>query len=249
MKKTFLSILFCLLALTISIQAQNNSRLADRLVNQTGSLSDRIYSDFRNRSSSSRSDVEAVFLAQQLDSSARLYQQMVRDNHSDSELRDAASFLSDLVRRAPGYGSNGYLWRDVQSTVRDIQRAVGGGLGNGGYDNNDGRDRDDRNNRPERPVSGRVTWRGRVDIEIQLVIKGSNLETKFISGNGAVNENYNFTSALPSRNVTVEVDKKKGRGTVNVLQQPTRNNDFTAVIQIIDKDSGAKDYELDIYWR
>lgn len=249
MKKTFLSILFCLLALTISIQAQNNSRLAERLVSQTSSLSDRVYSDFRNRSSSSRSDLEAVFLAQQLDSSARLYQQMVRDNRSDSELRDAAGLLSDLARRAPGYGSNGYLWRDVQSTVRDIQRAVGGSSGNGGYDNNDGRDRDDRNDRPERPISGRVTWRGSVDIEVQLVIKGSTLETKMISGNGTVNGSYNFTSGLPSRNVTVEVNKKKGRGTVNVLQQPTRNNDFTTVIQILDKDGGARDYELEIYWR
>lgn len=252
MKKTFLSILFCVIALTISVQAQNNSRLADRLVTQTGSLSDKLYNDFRSRTSSSRSDLEPVFLAQQIDSSARLYQQMVRDNRRDSELRDAAGILSDLSRRAPAFGSNGYLWREVQSTIRELQGAVGGGGygDNRGNDNNNDRpDRNDRNDRPDRPVSGRVTWRGSVDIEVQLVIKGSDLETRTISGTPYNNGSFNFTSALPTRNMTVEVNKKKGRGNVNVIQQPTRSNDYTTVIQIFDKDNGAKEYELDIYWR
>ena len=250
MKKPFLLILFCLIALTISAQAQNTNRLADRLVTQTSSLSDKIYSDFSSSASSSRNDVELVFLAQQLDSGARLFQQMVRDNRRDAELREAASILSDLSRRAPGYGSNGYLWRDAQSTIRDIQRAVGGG-GGFGNDRPDRPDRpdDDNDGRPDRPISGRVIWRGTVDIEVQIIIKGSNLETRNITGTPYNNASHNFTSALPSRNMTVEVNKKKGRGTVNVLQQPTRSNDYTTVIQIVDKGSGARDYELDIFWR
>ena len=240
MKKTFLSTLFCLFALTISIQAQNNvrySRLndaADRLVSQTGDLSTRVYNDYRNSRSGTRSDLETVFLAQQLDASARLFQQMVEDRRRDSDLRDGAAILSDLSRRAPTFGSNSFLWRDVQTTINYIQREVGSGGGNEAP--------------PSRPVSGRVAWRGTVDNEIHLVIKDRNLETRMIAGTEYKNETFNFTSALPSRNVTVEVNKKKGRGTVTVIQQPTRNNDFTAVVRILDRDSGAREYELDIYW-
>jgi hypothetical protein len=123
-----------------------------------------------------------------------------------------------------------------------MQREIGVGGGNGGRDDDGGYDR------PQRPVSGRVTWRGTVDDEVQLTIRGRDLETRTISGSEFRNESFNFTSALPNRNVTVEVNRRKGRGRVTVIQQPTRNNDFTAVIQILDKDSGNREYELDISW-
>jgi hypothetical protein len=266
MKKTVLSIFLCLITLTVSVQAQSNIRgsrrlsdAADRLASQTADLSERIYNDFRNRTNTSRSDLDALFLAQQIDSGARLFQQLVRDNRRNAELRDAAAILADLSRRAPtGFGQSSASWRDVRTTIDEIQREAGGG---GGFGDNRDRDRDNRDGRndnddfgndmPRRTGarSGSVTWRGMVDIEVQLVIRGGSLETRTISGTTFNNENFNFTSALPNRRVTVEVNKTRGRGRVNILQQPTRSNDFTTVIQIIDKDGGAKDYEVEVYWQ
>jgi uncharacterized membrane protein len=46
----------------------------------------------------------------------------------------------------------------------------------------------------------------------------------------------------------VELKKLKGRGTVEVIQQPARSNDFTAVIQILDPKGGADEYEFEIVW-
>lgn len=254
MKKTVLSILFCFIALTISVQAQGyrSSRLrdaADSLASQASDLSNRTYNDFRNKSFNNRSDLDTLFLAQQLDSSARLFQQMVQDNRRDSELRDAAQILSDLSRRAPTYGSNSYQWRQIQSSISTVQREIGNsgyGNNNGGYGNNGGYDRPDNNNNNR--VSGRVTWRGTVDDEVQLTIRGNNVETRTISGSEFRNETFNFTSPLPNRNVTVQVNKKDGRGDVRVLQQPSRSNNYTAVIQIQDKKGSNDRYELDIYW-
>lgn len=252
MKKLLLSILFCFIALTISAQAQYiNSRLkdaADRLASQSNDLSSRAYSDFRSRRSSTRADLDALFLAQQLESSARLFQQMVQDNRRSSELSDAAAILSDLSRRAPSYGASSYQWRDVQNSINTIQREVGSSSGNDRDDNTNNDDGGPIYNRPERRVSGRVTWRGTVDDEVQLTISGRNVETRTISGSEFKNENFNFTSPLPNRNVTVEVDKKKGRGDARVLQQPSRSNNYTAVIQIQDKKGSNDRYELDIYW-
>ena len=54
---------------------------------------------------------------------------------------------------------------------------------------------------------------------------------------------------MPTRNVQVEVTKKKGRGEGRVIEQPSRDNDYTAVVQILDDASGAKEYELEIFWR
>jgi hypothetical protein len=250
MNKLLLSALVSIIAFCFSVSAQNSNRysstrldnLANELKRQTVDLADRASEDFRRGNSKSRAEIESAFLAQQLDAGAGFFQLMVRDNRSASELRDAASILSDLARRAPNYGTNGNLWRNAQNAVRDINRELGGNYG-GGNGGNGGNDSDDNQR------TGRVTWRGTVDRELNLVIRSQDIEERVLSGQAYNNGRFNFTSPLPSRRVTVDAVKKSGRGTVRVLQQPNRSNDFTAVVQIFDEGGGARDYEVEISWR
>ena len=244
MKKTILLTILTLLLTAIVAQAQwNSSDLRDkagRLTSSASDLASRLRDNLRRGSSKNRSEIDEAFLASQIESSARLFEQMVRDNRRDSELRDAASIVSDLVRRAPSYGSNSYYWSDLKRNFDEVQRIVGG-YGSGGYDGD--------KNYDNRPVVGRVRWKGTVDDEVQLIIRGNSVEVKTVSGMSYSNGSYNFTSSLPNRRVDVSIDKKKGRGKVEVIQQPSRSNDFTTVIQIRDKDGGAKDYDVEVYWR
>jgi hypothetical protein len=251
------SILFTLLILafgsTVFSQVSgeySSSRLdnyANQLKRKTVDLADRASENLRSGYSASRTDIDNAFLAVQLDAAAGLFQQMVGDNRKASELRDASAVISDLLRRAPTtYGSNNYAWRDVQNSVNDINRELGGN--GGGYDNggNNG-----GSNPPDRPVIGRATWRGTVDNVVQLRVRDRDIETVTIAGTPYGEGAFSFTSALPrsrSGGVTVEVNKKKGRGDVRVVQQPSNQNDFTAIVEISDRDGGAKEYELDIYW-
>jgi hypothetical protein len=251
MKKTILLAIFSLLAAVMTAQAQwnNNNDLRDkagRMTSSASSLASRLSNELRRGSSKSRSELDEAFLASQIESVARLFEQMVSDNRRDSELRDASSILSDLVRRAPSYGSNSYYWNDLKRNFDDVQRAVGGynGGNSGGWGNNNG---GDRNNDGDKRV-GSVRWVGKVDNEITLTIRNNSLEFNRLSGQDYGAGNYNFSSALPNRNVNVYVDKKKGRGKVTVLQQPDRFNNYTAVIKITDDDGGARDYEVEIYW-
>jgi hypothetical protein len=244
MKKSILFALCSILALTFSASAQDAERysssrldnLVSQLKRQTVDLADRTSEDLR-RGNSRRADIEAAFLAQQMDASAGFFQDFIRDGRRASELRDGASILSDLARRAPG----GIAWRDVQTTISDISRELGAGGGynggNGGGNNNGG------------PSSGRAFWRGTVDKEVHLIIQNRNIETRTISGAPYDNSTFSFTSTLPTRRVTVEAIKKAGRGTVRVIEQPSRDNDYTAVVQVLDDDGGAKEYQLEIIWR
>lgn len=250
MKKQFLFLLLSFFIFGISIQAQDEdvqnrygtSRLTNLtrdLIRQTVDLVDRTSEDLKRNQNNTRSDIENAFLAAQLDASAHVFDDMLRNSRRAAELRDGISMVADLTRRAPTFGTNAALWRDVQRTVGDIQRELGAGGGN-------------PNPTPlpaPNPIIGRVAWRGKVDIETQLHIKANTLETRVVAGPNWGGESYNFTSPLPNRRVTVEVYKKKGRGSVRVLQQPSRENDFTAVIQILDPDGSWKEYELDIFWR
>ncbi len=250
MKKSILFAFCSILVLAFSVAAQDEAsrysssrldNLVTQLKRQTVDLVDRTSEDLRRNSSNTRADIEAAFLAQQLDASTGFFQEFIRDGRRAAELRDAGAILSDLARRAPNYGTNSSLWRDAQNSIANINRELGGsnsGGGNNGGGNNGGGQ-----------SNGRAFWRGTVDQEVQLFIRSRDIEARTISGSEFGNGTFSFTSSLPTRNVSVDVIKKVGRGTVRVLEQPNRDNDYTAVVQIIDNGGGAKEYQLEIVWR
>ena len=103
-------------------------------------------------------------------------------------------------------------------------------------------------NTDEQYSTGRVVWRGRVDQSANIVISGSDVESIDESGSGLSNVSFNINGYLASRSGNVTVRKRRGRGTVTVLQQPSRNNDYEAIIQIFDPDGSDDDYEVEITW-
>jgi hypothetical protein len=234
----------CLLSLSATAahaQSYRLNSLSEQLSTQSNDLAERSYTDYTNNRFSNRSNIETLFLAQQFSASANIFRRMVRDSRRNAELRDAASILADLARRGGGGGySRSSQWQDVQRTLEDILRElnVGGSPGGGG---GGGRGDDGR-------TTGRVRWRGTVDDDVQLVIRDDNIEVRTIGGSEYSDANYNFTSPLPRRRVTVNAIKLKGRGEVRVIQQPSRDNDFTAVVQVRDSGGGAREYELEVTW-
>lgn len=98
-------------------------------------------------------------------------------------------------------------------------------------------------------MSGKVFWRGKVDDKLQLVIRGDKLEQRTVSGNSQPDGVFSFTSPLPQRATTISVLRLEGRSKkVAVVQQPTAENDFTAIVEIYDQGGGARDYRLEISW-
>lgn len=230
----------CLLTLFfVATPAQSTrlTNLAQVLDEQAINLAERIYGDYRSRSFSNRSDVEALYLAQQFSASARVFRRMVSDRRRESELKDGAAILSGLLSRADSDFSRRSRWVDVRRTFEDIQRALEGRGEGGGFHESEGE-----------ATSGRLHWRGTVDDNVQLVIRDGYVDVRTIGGTEYRDANYNFTSPLPRRRVTVRANKLNGRGTVRVLQQPSRENDFTAVIEIKDSSGGAKMYEIEVLW-
>lgn len=97
---------------------------------------------------------------------------------------------------------------------------------------------------------GKVFWRGTVDDKVHLVIRGDNLEHRTVSGATQPDGAFSFTASLPQQAVTVNVNRIEGRSKkITVVQQPTAENDFTAIVEVYDHGGGAKEYRLEIYWR
>ena len=96
--------------------------------------------------------------------------------------------------------------------------------------------------------SGSAIWRGRVDQTVNVMVAGTDVSAQDISGTGLSGPNFTINGYLANRPGSVNVRKLRGRGTVKVLEQPSWNNDFTAVIQIFDANGGADNYEVEITW-
>jgi len=93
-----------------------------------------------------------------------------------------------------------------------------------------------------------VTWTGKVDHDIKLVIYGSRLDFYNLSGKSYGPGRYNFTGSGLPRDVNVRVERVNGRKDVTITEQPSRYNKQSAVIRITDSRGGDKDTEVVISW-
>lgn len=93
------------------------------------------------------------------------------------------------------------------------------------------------------------TWNGRVDQEIQLTMSGRRLNASNVGPSEPGTRRTNVVAALPRTDGQVSVQLLNGRGTVDVIQQPTAQNGYTTTIRIRDPQGGAGDYRLNAYWQ
>ena len=207
--------------------------LASRLSRDAGDFSAAAYRNYSTSFRTNRSDVEGIMLAEQFAAASQVFYKMVNDRRRGQDLRDAFSFLQELARLIERTNLPRNSWYNVQRTLSDIQREVDSGGGDGGYPDT-GR--------------GRMTWKGRVDDDIRITVRGSQADVETIGGTPYYDAQPSFSSALPSRRLTVNLNVKRGRGTVFIEQQPSRDNNFAVVIRIKDPRGGASDYEFELNW-
>ena len=93
-----------------------------------------------------------------------------------------------------------------------------------------------------------MVWAGRVDGTDFITLRGDQVTIQHQAGLEISNMNYRFDRRLPASTTSVSVRKIKGRGKVNVVQQPDRSNGYTAIIQVEDKNGGADNYEIEVSW-
>jgi hypothetical protein len=92
-------------------------------------------------------------------------------------------------------------------------------------------------------------WAGRVDQEVQITINGRTLTTTSIGPSEPGARGSSVITALPRTDGEVSVAVVDGRGEVDVLQQPTSRNGYTAIVRVRDPQGGAGGYRLNAYWQ
>lgn len=99
-----------------------------------------------------------------------------------------------------------------------------------------------------RAQNGSMQWSGTVDDVVQIRIRNRNARARTISGREYNDDNFNFDGRAPRENANVSVDKRAGRGKVYIVQQPSRRNNFTTIVEIVDKKGGPDRYRFTLNW-
>lgn len=217
-------------------QSNRLNDLAARLSREAGEFADSNYNSYVNSQRNLRRDIEAVMLAQQFAASAQIFYRMVVDRRQTADLRDAFELVQRAGRSVETYNLQRNTWFNLQRLLSDVSRELNNDTSGGG------------GQYPDTGRSGRMTWKGRVDDDVRIRIRGGSADVETIGGTPYYDGQPNFYNSLPSRRVTVRLTQKRGRGEIFIEQQPSRENDFTAVIRIKDSRGGASDYEFELQW-
>jgi hypothetical protein len=229
-------LLFASPAFTQFGQANRLTDLASRLSREADDFADSSYNNFSNNSRAVRNDTEAVMLAYQFAGASRIFYRMTVDRRRNQDLRDAFDTLQNLARSLERNNARQNNWFNIQRTMQDIAREINAGGGGGGPQY------------PDTGRGGRMTWRGRVDDDVRIRIRGGSADVETIGGTAYNDGQPNFENSLPNRRVTVRLTEKRGRGEILIEEQPSRENDFTAVIRIRDTRGGASEYAFTLEW-
>ncbi|HYW32255.1 MAG TPA: hypothetical protein VE869_12160 [Gemmatimonas sp.] len=172
------------------------------------------------------------------------------DRNRDDRNRDDR----DRDNRGRGNGRDGkFDDRDNRGNDRNNGRGNGNGRNdrnnrgnNGGYDDGYGRP----NGGSNREGPGTLSWSGDVDAIVDISIRGANVNYRTLSGATVTNVRSRLSGgALPQRDgQIVSIVNGNGRGSVQVVQQPSRSNGYTAIIRVSDPRGGAAAYNFDARW-
>ncbi|MGH9836413.1 MAG: hypothetical protein ACREBD_00720 [Blastocatellia bacterium] len=133
--------------------------------------------------------------------------------------------------------------------IRDRQNGSGNYAFTLAWEKQRYRDADQGGWRPDPGNGGRgLRWAGQVDGSDLIFIRGNQLWVEHREGQAIRDGDHRFFQPLPNANRSIAVRKITGRGSVRVIEQPSRNNNYTATILIEDRDGGSDRYEIEVEW-
>jgi len=109
--------------------------------------------------------------------------------------------------------------------------------------------RDQHQQRQQQQTRAQVLeWRGQVDREVRIQIDNRRASVLEYGKNERARKRVDMMEGVPNRPGRLYVNVLEGRGDVDVIQQPTAQNGYTATIRIRDPKGGADRYRIAVYW-
>jgi hypothetical protein len=93
-----------------------------------------------------------------------------------------------------------------------------------------------------------ATWEGEVNGTAVLIVQGDRIDVDSRSADLVSRTSYRFNTPLTADSGRITVENRQGGGRVRVIEQPSRNNHFSAVVEVASRSRGSQFMSLDFYW-
>lgn len=101
-----------------------------------------------------------------------------------------------------------------------------------------------------RAREGRCEVRMWVDHQAELRLRGDAISVRTLEGARSYDEGSRCSQPLPYNSIgDFQIRQTAGRNRVNLVQQPNRMNNFTALLSINDDQGGGDHYAFELTWR
>jgi hypothetical protein len=95
---------------------------------------------------------------------------------------------------------------------------------------------------------GKLSWSGRVDDEVIVNCREGQCVSEAVRGAAVMRERAKFSQPLPRAEVRVSLEDVQGRGDIKLMEQPRRDNNYSARVRIRDQEPGVGDYSFVLTW-
>lgn len=94
-------------------------------------------------------------------------------------------------------------------------------------------------------------WKGRVDGQSVIRIRGNKVQIENLSGQGVSETEYRFSNeqGIAAQSQQFSLTGTSGRGEILLLEQPELKNNYTAAVSINDPKGGASEYSFRLTWQ
>jgi hypothetical protein len=82
----------------------------------------------------------------------------------------------------------------------------------------------------------------------QVRLTGDQVSIEHIEAQQVRDDSYDLSSPLPRRGGLVTLRKIRGRGRIEIVEQPSPANRFSVVVLLEDKKGGTDTYEFELLW-
>jgi len=94
---------------------------------------------------------------------------------------------------------------------------------------------------------GSLRWSGDVDDTATIYLSGRDVRVS-ANQNGVRNEDHDVRGELPRANARIQLRGDRGDGDVRLVQQPSRENGYTAAVRVHDPEPGRHHYSFVLQW-
>ena len=104
--------------------------------------------------------------------------------------------------------------------------------------------------RDDVPVGkGQCDIRVQVDNQVEVAVRGDNVSIKTLAGRDALDDGSECNAPLPNRDIQgFNFQVMDSRGEIRLLAEPSRRNDWAAIVAIRDGGGGEGRYHFRLSW-